>query len=210
MILEMFVMKSYTDYCSADLAVTVFALPEEGWREGTIMITPYEVCRELARRTKPSGENSIFADVGLAWRGMERASHLIELIGLDPRTALASDMDEINPVFVCLSELCTGRDQPKIAFNWRAAVSAQIFQLLYHNRLIICLLRYNKVVHGIRCQEAQISRNSYKSPEKQEYGISLPLFKKPRELDIWACNHCFAHIEEQETYETIKTHVKQK
>jgi hypothetical protein len=120
---EMFV-RAHAHYLSADLAVAVFVLNNKNGSDSTTLITSHEASKELALRANSYGQKFTAADVKVSHYGIQVAKRLVELAGFDPKTALAKDLDEANPEFICLNEFCTGPSElNRTIFNWRAAVS---------------------------------------------------------------------------------------
>jgi hypothetical protein len=46
--------------------------------------------------------------------------------------------------------------------------------------------------------------------EEQELSAREGTWRKPKELEIWACNHCNWHLDDYKTFSEVEEHAKTK
>ncbi|KDR70277.1 hypothetical protein GALMADRAFT_255180 [Galerina marginata CBS 339.88] len=133
--------------------------------------------------------------------GAEVARSLIRLAGFDPRTALASEMDEANLRFGCNHCLPQSKwDWGKqitfcVGYNWRAAI-------------IHGLRGYHKGMSSSVVNEpwAVLSQDDTSSVKEKEKKIYERYHYSPR----WTCDHCWEYMHNEDKRPTIIQHLHDK
>ncbi|KAL0580726.1 hypothetical protein V5O48_001284 [Marasmius crinis-equi] len=118
--------------------------------------------------------------ISFSRRGYNAVRVLLQLLNLDAATTLAKDLDARGDRFVCLS---CGESKTRVGFSWREAIVHQMIRR-NHDDILWKVLpsRYAALL------------------KKREVD---PTYAE----DVWSCNHCPAHLEENVIRRNAVSHV---
>lgn len=153
----------------------------------------------------------------LAWPDVRKVvSTLIRVVGKDPKVTTVSEMDDLDPRFVCLG--CKRKEKVNYnityehqIFSWRAAVgcfvhlNSQVFEYAHFNQVYHVTARDH---HPFVISHAKVSAWRVLTPAEEKVYRPLEDNKPIEGASCWTCGHCPHYLDGWGTKPKVLVHVR--